>query len=664
MTAPSMFAHPPPEEPFRALRGNAVMLSLGRVEVTYPVPGQLPRVAVAGQPLPIEDAPPAQHEAAFALAAGSDSILVSDRDERLAVLVPRDGSLLLEAQASLYATRPDPRRAGHFRVTVHGASAGTGALYVAQAFGHTTGWVPAVHGALARLPEPIPFTAAIRRQEDAAYARRKAESSAGLHVVPLHYSDSESATITSSDVANLSRPELLNREAALLWIADNLELAQAGAGAAAIVNDCRPETWILHQLAEHAQQKEVPLHAVRYAFEEFSCLRQLAGQARSSKPVTGVAELLAASAPAIHTRRELQDALHASGTDPRRNPSVDFEAASREIMAGLPQSGTIWYQAVNWRDWLSLESGKQPYVVVPPLGQASELCPEQAAERAGAVLAKRCAALRYLFTPRDSRGVALVSQGNGFSARSRQHWRTMLALAARMEETQFLFAGGSEEDRAWLALELERRPRANVTLLGWINEHWSTFLRALRAKPGTAFVCRPGLSSIGAALANGIPPLLMSPDPLAGPDGTVDAITAEVAMERAVYAFQLERLYATQCAKHPDSPLPVLVDTLGDDQQKALITLRRAVEPDVQSRQRAAIDGYCDWSRVAHLIASVLAHEAAYGALPMQVKRRVRDQELPVRHEPSGSSQGRHGGMRPGRLEHERRARAPIPGHG
>lgn len=664
MTAPSTFAHPPPDEPFRVLRGNAVMLSLGRVEVTYPVPGQLPRIAVAGQPLRIGDAPPAQDEAAFALVAGSDSVLVSDRDERLAVLVPRDGSSLLEARASLYATRPDPRRAGHFRVTVHGASARTGALYVAQAFGHTTGWVPAVHGALARLPETVPFTAAIRRQEDAAHARRKAESSAGLHVIPLRYSDSESATITPSDVANLSRPELLNREAALLWIADNLELAQAGAGAAAIVNDCRPETWILHQLAEHAQHKEIPLHVVRYAFEEFSCLRQLAGRARVPKPVTGVAVLLAASAPAIHTRRELQDALRASGTDPRRNPSADFEAASREIVARLPRSGTIWYQAVNWRDRLSLESGEQPYVVVPPLGQASALCPEQAAERAGAVLAQRWAALRYLFTPRDPRGVALVSQGNGFSARSRRHWRTMLALAARMEETQFLFAGGSAEDRAWLALELERRPRANVTLLGWINEHWSTFLRALRAEPRATFVCRPGLSSIGAALANGVPPLLMSPDPLAGPDGTVDAITAEVAMERAVYAFQLERLYATQCAEHPDSPLPVLVDTLGDDQQKALLTLRRAVEPDVQSRQRAAIDGYCDWSRVAHLIASVIAREAVSGTLPMQVKRRMRDQELLVRREPSGAGRGRHGGVRPGRFEHERHARAPIPGHG
>jgi hypothetical protein len=147
----------------------------------------------------------------------------------------------------------------------------------------------------------------------------------------------------------------------------------------------------------------------------------------------------------------------------------------------------------------------------------------------------------------------------------------------------------------------------------------------------------------------------MPPDPLVGPDGTVDAITAEVAMERAVYAFQIERLYATHCAKHPDSPLPVLVDTLGDDQQKALATLRRAVEPDVQLRQRAAIDGYCDWSRVAHLVASVLASEASSGALPMQVKRRMRDQELLVPREPFGARQGCHG-MRLSPLERERRA--------
>lgn len=637
MKAHALFAHPPRDEPSCVLRGDAVELSLGRVEVTYLAPGESPRIAIAGQPLPVEHALPAEGTAAFALAAGPDSILISDRDAGLAMLVPRDGSSLKEALAPLYVTGPDPRREGQFRVTVHRAWASSGVMYVAQAFGHTTGWVPAVHGALARLPDPLPFTAAIRRQEDAAYARRKAEDPAGLHVVPLHYSDSESATITPADVANISRPALLNREAALLWIADNRELARASAGAAAIVNDCRPETWILHQLAEHAQQKEIPLHAVRYAFEEFAWLRRLARQASRSTTVTpGMAGLLAASAPAIHTRRELRDALRASGIDPQLNPSVDFEASSRELMAGVPESGTIWYQAVNWRDWGALESGKQPYVVIPPLGQASALSPEQAAARAGAILAQRAPALQHLFTPRDPRGVVLVSQGNGFSTCSRQHWRAMLALAARMEETQFLFAGGSVEDRTWLSLELERSRFANVTLLGWIDEHWSTFLRALGAKPQATFVCRPGLSSIGAALANGIPPLLMPPDPLEGPEGTVDAITAEVAMERAVYAFQLERLYATQCATHGASPLPILVDTLGD-LGRALATLRRAVEPAIQLRQRAAINGYGNWSRVAHLIASVLAREAVSGSLPIQVKRRMRDQELSVQREPFGA---------------------------
>lgn len=651
MSASSMLALPQRDDaPSCVLHGDAVVFSLGRVEVTYHAPGESPRLSVAGQPLPINDTPPARGTAAFALVAGSDSLLVSDRAAGVAMLIPRDGSSLLEARAPLYVTEPDSRHAGQFRVTSHGVSAPTGVLYVAQAFGHTTGWVPAVHGALARLPEPVPFTAAIRRQEDAAYARRKAERSEGIHVVPFHYSDSESATITPADVANTSRPALMNREAALLWIADNRELARASAGAAAIVNDCRPETWILHQLAEHAQRKEVPLHAVRYAFEEFEWLRQLARDAPSAKVASSVAELLAASAPAIHTRRELGDALRASGIDPRLNPSVDFEASSRELMAGVPERGTIWYQAINWREWLSLESGKQPYVVIPPLGQASAFSPEQAAERAGAFLAQRSPTLQHLFTPEDPRGVVLVSQGNGFSACSRRHWRAMLGLAARMEETQFLFAGGSVEDRAWLSLELERSRLPNVTLLGWIDEHWSTFLRALVAKPRATFVCRPGLSSIGAALVNGIPPLLMTPDPLEWPEGAVDAITAEVAMERAVYAFQLERLYATQCAAHRDSPLPVLVDTLGDNQERALATLRRAVDPSVQLRQRAAINGYCDWSRVAHLIASVLAREAGSGALPLQVKRRVRDQELSVRREPFGALQP------PSPRRHHRRA--------
>ncbi|MHA7630510.1 hypothetical protein [Corallococcus sp. M7] len=634
MSAQPLLAHPPRDEPSCVLKGAVVALSHGRIEVTYLAPGEPPRIAVAGNPLAIEATLPARSTAAYALFAGLDSLLISDRDARRAILVPRDGMSLLEGQAPLYVTGPDPRHAGRFRVEAHRASAPTSVLYVAQSFGHTTGWVPAVHGALARLPDPIPFTAAIRRQEDAAYARRKVGNAEGFHVVPLHYSDAESGTVTPEDVANVSRPELMNREAALLWLAVNRELARASAGAAAIVNDCRPETWILHQLAEHAQRKEVPLHAVRYAFEEFDWLRQRILQTDEAAVAPGMAELVAASAPAIHTRRELRDALRASGIDARRNPSVDFEASSRELMAAVPESGTLWYQAINWRDWLSLESGRQPYVVIPPLGQASALSPEQAAERAGAVLARHSPTLQHLFTPRDSRGVVLVSQGNGFSTCSRRHWRAMLELAARMEGVHFLFAGGSAEDRAWLALELERSRPGNVTLLGWIDEHWSTFLRALGAKPQATFVCRPGLSSIGAALVNGIPPLLMPPDPLVGPDGAVDAITAEVAMERAVYAFQLERLYASQCATHRDSPLPVLINTLGGEPERALATLRRAVDPAIQSRQRAAIAGYCDGSRVAHLIASVLTREAASGALPIQCKRRMRDQELASQREP------------------------------
>ncbi|WP_338023705.1 hypothetical protein [Archangium primigenium] len=623
------------------------MLSFGRIEVHYLAPGALPRITVAGQPLALADAPPAEGTGAFALAAGAEGLLVSDREARRAMLVPRDGACAREARTPFHVTEPDPQREGRFRVRAHRGSAAPGVVYVAQAFGHTTGWVPAVHGALARLPEPRAFTAAIRRPEDAAYARRKAGATGELQVVPLHYNDAESATITPADIANPSRPALLNREAALLWLADNRELARVSVGATALVNDCRPETWILHQLAEHAQHKEVPLHAVRYAFEEFAWLRRLASPpSPAAPPEAGLAELLEASAPAIHSRRALEDVLRACDIDPRRNPSVDFEGASRALMDDVPERGTIWYQAIHWREGRSLESGTRPYVVIPPLGQASALSAEEAAARAGAVLAQHDPSLQHLFTPEDPRGVVLVSQGNGYSTCSRQHWRAMLALAAEMEDVHFLFAGGNAEDRAWLAHALEHTRRTNVTRLGWIDAHWSTFLRALGAKPRATFVCRPGLSSIGAALANGIPPLLMSPDPLVGPEGAVDAITAEVAMERAVYAFQLDRLYATQCASHREDPLPILVDTLGPRPERALRTLRRAVDPSVQLRQRAAIHGYCDWSRVAHLIASVLAREAASGVLPLPVKRQLRDQVLSgAAEDEARSSSGRVSGM-------------------
>lgn len=610
-----------------ALRSVTGELAFGRIAVDYPLPDGSPRITIAGVPVALAADLPSHDATTFALLAGPDGVLIADRDERVAMLVPREAASLHESRTPIYVAAPDPRRPGRFCVMTHRPAEQCGVMYVAQAFGHTTGWVPAVHGALARLAEPTPFTAAIRRVEDATHARRKtSDQPGGMRIVPLYYSDDETATITPADDTNPSRPALMNRECALLWIADNRALAQASAGAAVIVNDCRPETWILHQIAEHAQRREVPLHAVRYAFAEFPWLRELTRKARSSAVSSGVAELLAASAPAIHTRRALKHALRTSGIDRRRNPSVDFEAASRDLIAGVPRSGTIWYQAVHWRDGLALEAGESPYVVIPPLGQPSPLSAEQAAARAGALLAERDPSLARLFAPDDPRSVVLVAQGNGFSACSRRHWSTMLALAARMEDSHFLFAGGTAEDRAWLA---DMRPRCptNVTLLGWMDEDWSTYVRAIGAKPRTAFVCRPGLSSIGAALVNGIPPLLMPPDPLAD---KFDAITAEVAMERAVYSFQLDRLYAAQCAEHRDSPLPILVDTLADDSshRRALATLRRALEPAVQRRQRAAIAGYCDWSKVAHLIATVIAREATSGALPIHIKRQLRDREL------------------------------------
>ncbi|MEW2549691.1 hypothetical protein AB0910_28645 [Streptomyces sp. NPDC047002] len=637
------------------LDGGGLRLSLGRAEVSYPGAGEPARVVVGGREVPVVGALPAGDGAVpvvrtgggtvsalpagdgvFALAAGADGVVVSDRAARLALLVPRHCPPAGPARPLVWAAGADPRRAGCFRVTVHGADGTAGApdavpagvLYVAQAFGHTTGWVPAVHAALTALPRPLGFTAAVPRREDALHAQRTSGSPERLRVVPLRYDDSATATITPDDVANPSRPWLLNREAALLWVADNLPLARVALGAAAIVNDCRPETWMLHQLAEYTQGRAVALHTVRYAFEEFPQLRQLAARAEVSRPRGPVAEVLEASAAALHTRRELLDALRASGTDLRRTPSADFEGASRDIMARVPADGTIWYQAVDWRERLALESGALPYVVVPPLGRASALPPDEAARVAGSVLARRWPALRSVFSELDDRSVALVSQGNGFSAHSRRHWAGVLALAARVPQTHFLLAGGSREDRAWLAGELAAGPRANVTLLGWVNEHWTTLLRALRAKPRTVFLCRPGLSSIGAALANGVPPLLMPPDPLVGPDGGTDPVTAEVAMERALYAFQLERLYADRCARHTDSPLPVLVDTLGGDTERAAAALRRALEPDVQLRRLAAIDGYCRWSRVADLIAGTLAREAAAGPLTALEKRRVRDREL------------------------------------
>lgn len=143
MSAHSLLAHPQRDEPSCVLRGPAVALSHGRIEVTYLAPGEPPRITIAGKPLALEDVPPAPGTAAYALFAGLDSILISDRDARLAILVPRDGLSLLEEHAPLYVAGPDPRRAGRFRVEIHRASAPTSVMYVAQSFGHTTGWVPA-----------------------------------------------------------------------------------------------------------------------------------------------------------------------------------------------------------------------------------------------------------------------------------------------------------------------------------------------------------------------------------------------------------------------------------------------------------------------------------------------------------------------------------------
>ena len=102
MRAESRVVYPPGDEPSWTVRGEVVVLSFGRIEVHYLAPGALPRISVAGQPLALADAPPAESTEAFALAAGAEGLLVSDREARQAMLVPRDAASAREARTPFY----------------------------------------------------------------------------------------------------------------------------------------------------------------------------------------------------------------------------------------------------------------------------------------------------------------------------------------------------------------------------------------------------------------------------------------------------------------------------------------------------------------------------------------------------------------------------------
>jgi len=104
----------------------------------------------------------------------------------------------------------------------------------------------------------------------------------------------------------------------------------------------------------------------------------------------------------------------------------------------------------------------------------------------------------------------------------------------------------------------------NLTLIGWTDGWYIDLIKAISNKPKACFVCIPGLSSVGVAIANGVIPLMMSPDqlPQVGEQNIFKIeVAPEVAMERALYFLEMFGFLKSLGFKNDNMP-PILLNTI------------------------------------------------------------------------------------------------------
>jgi len=547
-----------------------------------------------------------------------ETMMISNRKTGVAILLPLTINLSNVDSVPIFITT---RRNNNFILSAQNVNVTNDKLlYIAQIFGHTTGWAPAILSAMKQTGIENKFVAGMKPGKDAQRFQTKATHILGrtANKVDLFYNDRSTTNITSDFVINIDISELLNPEVALLWIGQNMELTLTALESGIIFNDMRDEIGIIDMLFKgHGIRESKLVIANRYAFREFSKLLQLRDQNRYGLISESVlSRILTAIDLSIFSDEELHSFAITFGLDIEKLTSANFAFSTEKKLANCGEPTIMLYQALNWQSLIAeLESRDPRIICIPPIATESDLSPSVAAKKISCILEDINPNLKGIFNTTDTRNVIVVSQGTGIATNRQTNWEALIHVAQQMPESQFIFIG--VEEKVQFTNDMERESLQNIitsqglqnlTLIGWTDGWYIDLIKAISNKPKACFVCRPGLSSVGVAIANGVIPLMMSPDqlPQVGEQNRFKIeVAPEVAMERALYFLEMFGFLKSLGFKNDNMP-PILLNTI--DITDIRDVLHNALDTEKQKiRKKLFNTGQNTFTFISQLLTDILS---------------------------------------------------------
>lgn len=414
-------------------------------------------------------------------------------------------------------------------------------LYVAQVFGHTTGWTRMWLETFLDTPyETRSFFAhkpGADRERLLLHFLDLDRDRIKARLVDLYYTDRVTARINPKENKPSNLPGYLTSwEASLLFIGQNMDLMRKALSAGVIFSDLREEVGLVinHLLESMGIRDDFVLVANRYAHRLKKVMDKIP---TFPEPIRGCLDGHKMS------YGDLKRFFSSRGFDP--NSIVDFFESSRMKVESLFSEqglGFELFQVISFEE--SLEN--QPGVIqVPPIANVNRLPSTSQAHltivQAAEYLKQRLESLgREDLAERLERdpGTSLIlcAQGTAPYTYAKVLVETLLEAAWAMPEAVFLMAGTEAELGHW-----QHKPHPpQVVFLGW-EPRFLDILTSFHYFPNSLLVTRSSMSMLGLALCSDIGPVLGPPDRLADlrtADEFLASVIAEVQDERAIEVVQ------------------------------------------------------------------------------------------------------------------------------
>lgn len=414
-------------------------------------------------------------------------------------------------------------------------------LYVAQVFGHTTGWTRMWLETFLDTPyENRSFFAhkpGADRERLLLHFQDFDPDRINTRLVDLYYTDRVTARINPKEVKPSNLPgSLTSWEASLLFIGQNMDLMRKALSAAVIFSDLREEVGLVinHLLESMGIRGDFVLVANRYAHRIKKVLDEITV---FPEPLRGCLDGYRMS------YEDLKGFFTSRGFDPEG--IVDFFQSSRIKVESLFSEQGLGFELFQTISFEKSLEGQPGVIQVPPIANVNGLpaggpthsVPAKAAEylkQRLKSLGRKDLAERLEGDPRTS--LILCAQGPAPYLYAKALWGTLLEAARVMPEAIFLMAGVTEELEHW---QRGAHP-PQVVFLGW-EPRFQNILTSFHFFSNSLLVTRPGMSMLGLALCSGIGPVLSPPDRLVDlppGDERLAALVGEVQDERTIHVAQ------------------------------------------------------------------------------------------------------------------------------